>query len=100
MNKKILATAVFAACSAAQAVVVRPKNTDDILVNPDMGLVMFHYSNRQWAYGQLQERGDVLDWFPGCRGASWSRKRDSTAGTSSTATPPRGSRPASRSASA
>ena len=65
MKKKILATAVFAACSAAQAVVVRPKNTDDILVNPDMGLVMFHYSNRQWAYGQLQERGDVLDWFPG-----------------------------------
>jgi len=28
---------------------------------PDMGLVMFHYSNRQWAYGQLQERGDTLD---------------------------------------
>ena len=65
MNKKILATALFAACCAAQAVVVRPQNTDDILVNPDMGLVMFHYSNRQWAYGQLQERGDVLDWFPG-----------------------------------
>ena len=65
MNKKILATAVFVACCAAQAVVVRPENTDDILVNPDMGLVMFHYSNRQWAYGQLQERGDVLDWFPG-----------------------------------
>ena len=65
MNKKIIATAVFAACCAAQAVVVRPENTDDILVNPDMGLVMFHYSNRQWAYGQLQERGDVLDWFPG-----------------------------------
>ena len=44
---------------------VRPANTDDILVNPDMGLVMFHYSNRLWAYGQLQERGDTLDWFPG-----------------------------------
>ena len=44
---------------------VRPRITDDILHNPDMGLVFFHYSNRQWAYGQLQERGDTLDWFPG-----------------------------------
>ena len=45
--------------------VIEPQNSDDVLVNPDMGLVMFHYSNRQWAYGQLLERGDVLDWFPG-----------------------------------
>ena len=45
--------------------VIHPENTDEILLNPDMGLVMFHYSNRQWAYGQLQERGDTLDWFPG-----------------------------------
>ena len=43
----------------APATTVRPENTDEILVNPDMGLVMFHYSNRQWAYGQLQERGDA-----------------------------------------
>ena len=50
---------------AAAASVVLPENTDEILVNPDMGLVMFHYSNRLWAYGQLQERGDTLDWFPG-----------------------------------
>lgn len=50
---------------AAEAGVVLPENTDEILVNPDMGLVMFHYSNRQWAYGQLQERGDTLDWFSG-----------------------------------
>ena len=54
------------ACAVcASAVTVRPENTDEILVNPDMGLVMYHYSNRQWAYGQLQERGDTLDWFPG-----------------------------------
>ena len=61
--------AVLAAASLmafrAPAATVRPENTDEILVNPDMGLVMFHYSNRQWAYGQLQERGDTLDWFPG-----------------------------------
>ena len=63
--KKTFALMMAAACCAAQAVTVKPENTDEILVNPDMGLVMFHYSNRQWAYGQLQERGDTLDWFPG-----------------------------------
>jgi len=44
---------------------VRPANHAEPLVNPDMGLVLFHYSNRQWAYGQLLGRGDVLDGFPG-----------------------------------
>ena len=64
--KMLMPAAIAAAISAsAHAATVRPENTDEILVNPDMGLVMFHYSNRQWAYGQLQERGDVLDWFPG-----------------------------------
>jgi len=62
---KTYAVIMAAACCAAQAVTVKPENTDEILVNPDMGLGMFHYSNRQWAYGQLQERGDTLDWFPG-----------------------------------
>ena len=65
MRAMTLALSAVAACCAAHAVVVRPENTDEILVNPDMGLVLHHYSNRQWAYGQLQERGDVLDWFPG-----------------------------------
>ncbi len=62
-----LPVAAVCACGAfsATADIVRPENTDEILVNPDMGLVMFHYSNRQWAYGQLLERGDTLDWFPG-----------------------------------
>lgn len=62
---KLFAVAALALPLAAAAGVVLPENTDEILVNPDMGLVMFHYSNRQWAYGQLQERGDTLDWFPG-----------------------------------
>ena len=51
------------ASGGSEVAMVRPENTDEILVNPDMGLVLFHYSNRQWAYGQLQERGDTLDWF-------------------------------------
>ena len=50
--KKTYAVIMAAACYAAQAVTVKPENTDEILVNPDMGLVMFHYSNRQWAYGR------------------------------------------------
>lgn len=46
-------------------VTVNPVNTDEVLVNPDMGLVMFQYSNRPWAYGSQLEHGDTLDWFPG-----------------------------------
>ena len=64
-HKAYAALAALVLPIAAEAGAVLPENTDEILVNPDMGLVMFHYSNRQWAYGQLQERGDVLDWFPG-----------------------------------
>jgi hypothetical protein len=45
--------------------VVRPQNTDEALVNPGMGWVCFHYSNRLWAYGSRTEPGDTLDWFPG-----------------------------------
>lgn len=45
---------------------IRPKITDDALINPGMGWVCFHFSNRLWAYGTLQEPGDTLDWFPGC----------------------------------
>ena len=64
-HKAYAALAALVLPIAAEAGAVLTENTDEILVNPDMGLVMFHYSNRQWAYGQLQERGDVLDWFPG-----------------------------------
>ncbi len=49
----------------AALVTVNPQNTDEVLVNPDMGLVMFQNSNRPWAYGSQLERGDTLEWFPG-----------------------------------
>ena len=49
----------------AATVTVNPVNTDEVLVNPDMGLVMFMNSNRPWAYGSQLELGDTLDWFPG-----------------------------------
>lgn len=44
---------------------VTPKATDEALVNPGMGWVYYHFSNRLWAYGGLTEPGDTLDWFPG-----------------------------------
>ena len=49
-----------------ETTVLRPQNTDEALINPGMGWVCFHYSNRLWAYGSLQGPGDTLDWFPGC----------------------------------
>lgn len=54
-------------CSAAT---VRPQITREALINPGMGWVNFHFSNRLWAYGSqtngVREIGDTLDWFPGC----------------------------------
>ena len=58
------AAAVGVTC-AARAAVVTPTATDEALVNPGMGFVHYHYTNRLWAYGSLQEPGDTLDWFPG-----------------------------------
>ena len=45
---------------------IKPVTTKESLINPGMGWVHFHYSNRLWAYGGLQPPGDTLDWFPGC----------------------------------
>jgi len=61
-----LATLFPAAVLGDEArVVVHPENTDEALLNPGMGWVCFHYSNRLWAYGSQVEPGDTLDWFPG-----------------------------------
>ena len=55
----------FLSTLGLSAAVVTPKATDEALVNPGMGFVHYHYSNRLWAYGSQQEPGDTLDWFPG-----------------------------------
>ena len=60
-----LALAALAAMTDAGAITVSPKLTDEALVNPGMGMVYYHYSNRLWAYGLETKPGDVLDWFPG-----------------------------------
>ena len=64
-----IATAMMAStvvsAIVAHAATVCPTVTDDALVNPGMGMVYYHYSNRLWAYGMYTKPGDVLDWFPG-----------------------------------
>ena len=47
------------------AVTVAPLATDEALINPGMGMVYYHHSNRLWAYGLHTRPGDTLDWFPG-----------------------------------
>ena len=49
----------------ADAVSVCPEVTREALVNPGMGMVYYHYSNRLWAYGLYTKPGDTLDWYPG-----------------------------------
>ena len=45
--------------------VVRPQATDDVLINPGMGLVYYHHDDRVWMYGTGIAPDDTLDWFPG-----------------------------------
>lgn len=63
--KASFAWVLAAVALEAGAVTVVPKVTDEALVNPGMGMVYYHYSNRLWAYGLETKPGDVLDWFPG-----------------------------------
>ncbi len=70
MIRASLAVCVVCACVPAVAgedlTTIRPAATREALINPGMGWVHFHYSNRLWAYGGQQPAGDTLDWFPGC----------------------------------
>ena len=45
-------------------VTVRTQDTGEALINPGMGLVHYHYSNRLWAYGMYSKPGDT-DPLPG-----------------------------------
>ncbi len=44
---------------------VRPADTDEALINPGMGWVVFFYSNYAGNYGSHLEPNDTLDRFPG-----------------------------------
>lgn len=50
---------------AAESLTVRPADTGQPLVNPDMGWTMHFYSNIPTNYGSKLEPADTLDDFPG-----------------------------------
>lgn len=61
----LLCIAVVAQCtSAVRAAEVHPVDDGSALINPGMGLVHYHYSNRLWAYGLYSKPGDT-DPLPG-----------------------------------
>ena len=65
-SKLYLVVAALAACLSLQvrAATVCPRETGEALVNPGMGLVHYHYSNRLWAYGMYAKPGET-DPLPG-----------------------------------
>ena len=48
-----------------QRVTVRPVDTGEALINPDMGWTMHYYSNVPANYGSHLAPGDTADYFPG-----------------------------------
>ena len=65
MKTVLKAFSVVAALALqAGAATVRPSDTGEALVNPGMGLVHYHYSNRLWAYGMYSKPGET-DPLPG-----------------------------------
>ena len=64
-NKRYIVVLIaLGVCLSAAAATVRPEDTGEALVNPGMGLVHYHYSNRLWAYGMYSKPGDT-DPLPG-----------------------------------
>jgi len=49
MKHAVCLGAALASAIVASAATVRPQATDEALVNPGMGMVYYHYSNRLWA---------------------------------------------------
>ena len=63
----VTAAALALCCSGYDTnslVTVRMQDTGATLINPGMGLVHYHYSNRLWAYGMYSKPGDT-DPLPG-----------------------------------
>ncbi len=59
----LLLTAIAGA--AQSTVTVKPADTGAALVNPDMGWVLYFYSNVPTNYGSKLEPSDTVDDFPG-----------------------------------
>lgn len=63
-----IATAVSATAAEATSptnITVHPVDTGEALINPDMGLVAYFYSNIPENYGSKLEPSDTLDDYPG-----------------------------------
>lgn len=68
MNLAMLIPAVLLISTAAAAeslITVKPADTGAALVNPDMGWVLYFYSNIPTNYGSQLEPSDTVDDFPG-----------------------------------
>lgn len=68
MNTAIIAAALALMTSVASAqstLTVKPVDTGVALVNPDMGWVLYFYSNVPTNYGSQLEASDTVDDFPG-----------------------------------
>jgi hypothetical protein len=52
--------------AAQERVTVRPTDTGQALINPEMGWTMMFYSNIPGNYGSKLAPSDTLEWFPGC----------------------------------
>ena len=50
---------------SAKAVVVRPKATDEVLDNPDMGIVWYAADGCFWKYAAATRPRETMEWFPG-----------------------------------
>ena len=63
----LLAVTLVASAAIGQdsRTVVRPTDTGEALVNPDMGWTMHYYSNVPANYGSRLAPGDTADYFPG-----------------------------------
>ena len=61
----VLAGAALSAAEPQTLKTVRPPDTGEALVNPDMGWTMHFYSNIPKNYGSQLEPADTLDDFPG-----------------------------------
>jgi hypothetical protein len=60
-----LAAPAAAETPAPKTITIRPQDTGEALVNPDMGWVAYFYSNIPDNYGSKLEPSDTLDDFPG-----------------------------------
>jgi len=54
-----------ASMALAEQAVVKPTDTGEVLINPDMGWTMHYYSNVPANYGSRLAPGDTADYFPG-----------------------------------